>query len=73
MQDDHTEHLLTEIRDILASREKQYADFIASVDKRNTEAMNVWTARSRRWTMITWVGIFVTVYTAVYFATLHAR
>jgi len=67
-----TDQLLTEIRDLLAGREKQYSDYIANVEKRNAETMNEWMARTRRWVIFQWIGIFAAVYVGVYFAIRHA-
>jgi hypothetical protein len=68
-----TDELLSQIRDILASREQQYAKFIEDAAKRNGEVVNFWIARTRRWAVVQWCGIFIAVYAAVYTAMIHAR
>jgi hypothetical protein len=68
-----TDELLSQIRDILASREQQYAKFIEDAAKRNGEVVNLWTARTRRWAIIQWCGTFIAVYAAVYMAMIHAH
>ena len=64
-----TNQLLTQIRDILASREQLYKDYIEGCKKTYAEQVEANRLRSRGW--LTWV--FIVVFAAVYLACILAR
>ncbi len=62
---DETNRLLTEIRDILVSREQAYRDQLDASNKLYSDKIEEWRRQARRWTLIQWAGIAVLVYGAV--------
>lgn len=71
MSDPEQTKLLTEIRDLLASREQKYAEYMKALDQRNAEMQRHWNRGYRGRIILQQVGMFIVIYAAVYLAMLN--
>jgi hypothetical protein len=72
-ESERVEQLLSEIRDLLADRDKRYDEYLANSSKRNEELARAWHDKIRYWSFVFWAGAFVAVFAGTSLAITFTR